>query len=137
MSQKECSHYYCCTPTPLMSGIQNMQARFGGPTGRSSRLPCCSGSTLHLQLLTLSTLFGIGATDGSGCRTPPIHPSSTLLVGLRVSVQSTDPSGESLSTPNEVCSTRVDRAMFSSEIDVPAPKGMMASIGVATRNSQL
>ena len=36
-------------------GIQNMQARFRGPTGRSSGLPHRSGSTFHLQLLTLST----------------------------------------------------------------------------------
>ena len=40
-------------PTLLMSGIL---ARFGGPTGRSSGLHRRSGSTLHLQLLTLSTL---------------------------------------------------------------------------------
>ena len=48
-----------------------------------------------------------------------------------------DPSGESLSTSNEVHSTRVDRAMFSSEDSVPAPKGVTAPTGVATRNSQL
>ena len=45
---------------PLMSGIWNMQARFGGPTSRSSGLPHCSGYTLHLQLLTLSTLSVLG-----------------------------------------------------------------------------
>ena len=82
-------------------------------------------------------IVGIRATDGSGHRTPPTHPSSTLLVGLRVSAPSMDSSGESLSTSNEVCSARVDQATFSSEIDVPAPKGMTASIGAATRNSQL
>ena len=39
-----------------MSGYQNMRARYGGPTSRSSGLPHRSGSTLHLHLLTLSTL---------------------------------------------------------------------------------
>ena len=82
-------------------------------------------------------IVGLRATDGSGHRTPPTHPSGTLLVGLRVSAPSTDPSGESLSTSNEVHSARVDRATFASEINTPAPKCMMASTGVATRNSQL
>ena len=47
-------------PPPLASGYRNMQARFRGPTGRSSGLPHHSGSTLHLQLLTLSTLLVSG-----------------------------------------------------------------------------
>ena len=47
-------------PHPQASGIWNMQARFGGPTSRSSGLPHRSGSTLHLQLLTLSTLSVLG-----------------------------------------------------------------------------
>ena len=29
-------------------------------------------------------IVSLGATDGSGHRTPPTHPSGTLLVGLRV-----------------------------------------------------
>ena len=70
------------------------------------------------------------------CHRTPTHPSGTLLVGLRVSAPSMDLSGKLFSTPNEVCSTWVDRT-FSSEIDMPAPKGMMASIRVTTRNSQL
>ena len=82
-------------------------------------------------------IVGLGATDGSSHRTPPTHLSGTLLVGLRVSTPSMDPSGESFSTPNKVCSTWVDQTMFSSEIDAPAPKGVMASIGAATRNSWL
>ena len=65
------------------------------------------------------------------------HLSSTLLTGLRVSAPSMDPSGKSLPTSNEVSSTRVDRATFSSESGPPAPKGMTAPTGVATRNSQL
>ena len=48
-----------------------------------------------------------------------------------------DPSGKSLSTPNEVSSARVDQAMFSSESGAPTPKGMTDPTGVATRNSQL
>ena len=59
-SQKECSHYCCCATHPLASGYWNVQARFGGPTSRSSGLPRHSGSTLHLQLLTLSTLSVLG-----------------------------------------------------------------------------
>ena len=68
---------------------------------------------------------------------PPTHPSETLLVGLRVSAPSTDPSSESFSTSNEVSSTRVDQAVFSSESGAPATKGMASPAGVATRNSQL
>ena len=58
-------------------------------------------------------------------------------MGFRVSAPSTDPSGKSLSISNEVHSTWVDRATFSSKSGVPAPKGMTAPTGVATRNSQL
>ena len=79
----------------------------------------------------------LGATNGSSRRTPATHPSSNLLVGLRVSAPSTDSSGKLFSTPNEVCSTQVDLTMFSSEIDAPTPKGVTASFGVATRNSRL
>ena len=82
-------------------------------------------------------VVGLRTTDGSDCRRPPTHPSGTLLVGLRVSAPSTDPSGESLSTSNEVSSTRVDQAVFSSESGAPTPKGLTSPIGVATRNSQL
>ena len=32
---------------------------------------------------------------------------------------------------------KLDQAMFSSESDTPAPKGMTASTGAATKNSQL
>ena len=77
----------------------------------------------------------LGATDGSGRRTPPTHLSGTLLVGLRVSAPSTDPSGELLSTCTKVCSARVDRT--TSSFDTPAPKVVTASFQVATRNSQL
>ena len=59
------------------------------------------------------------------------------MAGLRVSAPSTDPSGESLSTCKKVYSTQVDRTTSSFEIDTPAPKGITASFGVATRNSQL
>ena len=100
-SQKECSCYCCCTPHPLASGYQNVQARFGGPTGRSSGLPCCSGSKLPSPAPDPLHIVSLRATDGSGCRTPT-HPSGTLLVGLRGSAPSKDPSGESLSTSNEV-----------------------------------
>ena len=100
-------------------------------------------STSSLRLHTPSPapnplhIVSLGATNGSSHRTPPTHPSGTLLVGLRVSAPSRDPSGKLFSTSNEVCSTWVNRTMFSSEIDVPTPKGVMASVGVATRNSQL
>ena len=77
------------------------------------------------------------ATDGSSCRTPPTHLSSTLLAGLRVSAPSTDPSGESLSTSKKVCSAQVDRTTSSFEIEEPSPKCMTASFGVTTRNSWL
>ena len=82
-------------------------------------------------------VVSLGTTDGSGNKTPPTHLSSTLLVGLRVSAPSMDPFGESLSTSNEVSSARVDQAVFSSESSLPAPKGVTAPTGVATRNSQL
>ena len=75
-------------------------------------------------------VVGLGTTDGSGHRTLPTHLNSTLLVGLRVSASSMDPSGESLSA-------RVDQATFSSESSTPNPKGVTDSIGVATRNSWL
>ena len=54
---------------------------------------------------------------------------STLLVGLRVSAPSTNPSGKSLSTSNKVSSTRVNRAAFSSESGTPTPKGVIALLG--------
>ena len=82
-------------------------------------------------------IVGLRATDGSGHRTPPTHPSGTLLAGLRVSAPSTYPSGELLSTSNEVHSARVDQATFSSKSGMPAPKSMTAPTGVATRKSQL
>ena len=74
-------------------------------------------------------VVSLGTTDSSGRRTPPMHPSGTLLTGLRVSAPSMDPSGESLSTSNQVSSARVDQAAFSSESGVPAPKGVTAPTG--------
>ena len=58
-------------------------------------------------------------------------------MGLRVSAPSTDPSGKSLSTSNEVSSARVDQAAFSFESGMPTPKGMTLPTQVATRNSWL
>ena len=118
-----------------MSGYQNVQARFGGPTSRSSRLPRCSGSKLHLQLLSLSTLLVSGPLMVVAVE--HLLPTRAVPYWFRVSAPSTDPSGKSLSTSNEVRSAKVDQAMFSSEINAPAPKGMTASTGAAIRNSQL
>ena len=47
-------------PIPLASGYWIVQARFRGPASRPSGLHCHSGSTLHLQLLTLSTFSVLG-----------------------------------------------------------------------------
>ena len=138
-SQEECSHYCCCAPYPpppkhLVIGVceQGSEVLPAGPVNFLVTLAPHSISTpnpLHI--------VGLRATDGSGHRTPPIHPSGTLLARLRVSAPSTDPSGKLFSTSNEVHSTRVDQAMFSSESGVPAPKSVTAPTRVATRKSQL
>ena len=112
-------------PTPQVSGYWNVQARFRGPAGRSSGLPHRSGSTLHLQLLTLSILLVLGPLVAVAIEHLLPTQAVPYWYGFRESAPSTEPSGKLLSTWNEVHSARVDRAMFSSESSTPAPKGVM------------
>ena len=131
----EGSHYCHCTPHPLItSGIWNMRARFGGSTSRSTGLPHCLGSLLHLQLLSLSTWSVLGPLMAAAIE--HLLPTQAVLYWGGLGYH-THPR---ISLAN--CSLPLMRYVphgwtkhFPLKFDVPALKGMTTSFGVATRNS--